>query len=283
MLGNLMDRHRAHEDAVQLCKDVLERKTNVQWCLLREELNTRIRDVDLVVTVGGDGTLLQASHHLDDSIPVLGVNSDPTRPNEVEEKLEQFDANRSTGHLCATSADTFQQVLDEILEGGREPTQLSRISTRVDGIEIGTPALNDVLLAHPNPAAVSRCAFSISKAGEVAASTPTVHCRSSGMRVCTGAGSTAAMRSAGGYPMDQQSPDLQYMVREPISPHPRLKDYLHGWVRPSEVMSVQWGCRRGMLYFDGSHLVHEINFGSSIQFSSNAPALKIFVRPNQNL
>ncbi|PQQ18704.1 NADH kinase-like isoform X2 [Prunus yedoensis var. nudiflora] len=38
-----------------------------------------IHDVDLVVTVGGDGTLLQASHFIDDSVPVLGVNSDPTR------------------------------------------------------------------------------------------------------------------------------------------------------------------------------------------------------------
>lgn len=43
--------------------------------------------MDLVVTIGGDGTLLQASHLLDDSIPVLGVNSDPTRNEEVRECL----------------------------------------------------------------------------------------------------------------------------------------------------------------------------------------------------
>lgn len=122
---------------------------------------------------------------------------------------------------------------------------------------------------------------SISKGGESGASTPAIHCRSSGIRICTSAGATAAMRSAGGYPMALPSPDLQYMVREPIAPHPRFKDYLHGWVRPGEVMNLRWGCRRGMLYFDGSHDVHEIKFSSTIQFSSSAPALKIFVRPKQ--
>lgn len=82
-MGNLLDRHRAHESTVRLCKAVLEQETNLQWCLMREELKSPIRDVDLVVTIGGDGTLLQASHHLDDSIPVLGVNSDPTREFEA--------------------------------------------------------------------------------------------------------------------------------------------------------------------------------------------------------
>lgn len=43
--------------------------------------------MDLVVTVGGDGTLLQASHFMDDSIPVLGVNSDPTKAEEVSQSV----------------------------------------------------------------------------------------------------------------------------------------------------------------------------------------------------
>ncbi len=35
------------------------------------------QDVDLVVSVGGDGTALSASHYLSASVPLLGVNSDP--------------------------------------------------------------------------------------------------------------------------------------------------------------------------------------------------------------
>lgn len=39
--------------------------------------------MDLVLTIGGDGTLLETSHHLDERIPVLGINSDPTSQEEV--------------------------------------------------------------------------------------------------------------------------------------------------------------------------------------------------------
>lgn len=30
--------------------------------------------------------------------------------NQVEEKLEEFDATRSSGHLCAATSGTFEQV-----------------------------------------------------------------------------------------------------------------------------------------------------------------------------
>lgn len=49
----------------------------------RNDMSNPIHDVDLVISVGGDGTLLRASHFLNSSIPVLGVNSDPTCPDEV--------------------------------------------------------------------------------------------------------------------------------------------------------------------------------------------------------
>lgn len=72
-----------HKDAINFCQNILRRKP-VEWkALVRNNLSQPIRDVDLVITVGGDGTLLQASHFIDDSVPALGVNSDPTRPEEV--------------------------------------------------------------------------------------------------------------------------------------------------------------------------------------------------------
>lgn len=85
MVGNLQDRHIVHEQTVRMCRDTLSRRqAHIQFEMhLRDELQSPIRDVDLVITVGGDGTLLQASHYLDSSIPVLGVNSDPTQIDEV--------------------------------------------------------------------------------------------------------------------------------------------------------------------------------------------------------
>jgi len=72
----------------------------------REELHRgSMIDKDLVIAVGGDGTILNTASFMDDSIPVLGVNSDPTR---VEEKgvLNVKDERRSRGALCGTTANT---------------------------------------------------------------------------------------------------------------------------------------------------------------------------------
>ena len=42
-----------------------------------------LADVDLMVAVGGDGTVLSAAHFLDHgTIPILGINSDPNVSDE---------------------------------------------------------------------------------------------------------------------------------------------------------------------------------------------------------
>lgn len=83
ILQHLENRCKVHKDAINFCQDILSKKP-IEWePVFRNNLSRPIRNVDLVVTVGGDGTLLQASHLIDDSIPVLGVNSDPTRVEEV--------------------------------------------------------------------------------------------------------------------------------------------------------------------------------------------------------
>ena len=68
---------------------------------------------------------------------------------------EPLDMRRSTGHLCACAAPDVATVLDDVLEGRAEPTTLARMRTTVAGVELA-PALNDVLIAHPSPGAVSR-------------------------------------------------------------------------------------------------------------------------------
>lgn len=84
ILRHLDNRIQVHKDAISFCQEVLQRKS-VEWeTMVHNDLSRPIRDVDLVVTVGGDGTLLKASHFMDDSIPLVGVNSDPTQVDEVQ-------------------------------------------------------------------------------------------------------------------------------------------------------------------------------------------------------
>lgn len=91
VLSYLDDRRRVHKEAIEFCQDILRRKP-IEWdATFRLNLTQPIRGVDLVVTIGGDGTLLQASHLLNDSIPLLGLNSDPTQPQEVSSFLHPYD------------------------------------------------------------------------------------------------------------------------------------------------------------------------------------------------
>ncbi|KAG8056489.1 hypothetical protein GUJ93_ZPchr0002g23793 [Zizania palustris] len=238
ILSYLDDRCRVHKDTIDICKSILQRKPLECISVQRNDLSNPIHDVDLVITVGGDGTLLRASHFLNSSIPVLGVNSDPTCPHEVDELTDEFDARRSTGYLCAATAANFEQILDATLDGSTQPSELSRISVKLNGLQLPTYALNDILVSHPCPASVSR--FSFRKRSNTGESSHLINCRSSGLRVATSAGSTAAMLSAGGFVMPISSHELQYMIREPISPRDADKPLLHGFVKQDQHMLVVW-------------------------------------------
>ncbi|CAL5201074.1 unnamed protein product [Lathyrus oleraceus] len=274
VLHFLNNRHKVHHESINFCQEIL-RKKSVEWkAVLGNNLTEPINNVDLVVAIGGDGTLLLASHLMDDKIPVLGVNSDPTRIDEVEKFSGEFDAARSTGHLCAATVENFEQVLDGILENRITPSKLTRIKISVNALHLPTYALNDVLVANPCPASISRFSFRITKENQPFS--PLVNGRSSGLRVSTAAGSTAAMHSAGGFPMPILSGDLQYMVREPISPV-AVSNSMHGLIKQDETMNTRWACRKGVIYIDGSHINYAIKDGDLIQISPKAPCLKVFL------
>lgn len=103
MLHHLENRRKEHMNAIKFCQNILQQKP-VDWePMLRNNLSQPICNVDLVITVGGDGTLLQASHFMDDSVPVVGVNSDPTQIEEVSLILLQLPSYQvcvSMGSLC---------------------------------------------------------------------------------------------------------------------------------------------------------------------------------------
>ena len=65
-------------------------------CVNRAELyRQHLADIDLLVSVGGDGTTLSAAHFLDHgTIPLLGINSDPMITNEDRKVMGRLDERR---------------------------------------------------------------------------------------------------------------------------------------------------------------------------------------------
>lgn len=88
-------------------------------------VHTCVRQVDLVISVGGDGTVLSSSHFLGDNIPLVGVNSDPTRAEE-KSSTKRTDERRSFGALCMCTAADVEEELPKVTQTCTTPSCVLR-------------------------------------------------------------------------------------------------------------------------------------------------------------
>jgi NAD+ kinase len=207
--------------------------------------------LDLVVTVGGDGTLLAASHYVMD-IPILGVNSAP---------------NHSVGFFCgAKSGEAFTSV-DRALRGTLKSTTLTRMKVTLNDRVIAARVLNDALFCHASPAATSRY---IVRLGDIEEQQ-----KSSGFWIGPAAGSTAAQRSAGGRVLPLTSKQLQLVVREPYTPSGESYQLRHAMVGPTKRLIVRSKMHDAKIFFDGPDTVVDLGFGDTIEFSQADQSLVV--------
>ena len=206
---------------------------------------------DLVVTVGGDGTLLWVSHAVGDT-PVLGVNSAP---------------QDSIGFLCGTRMGEVLPHLEAIAKGTAPRVRLARMQVAVDDAVVHSRVLNDVLFANPHPAHTSRYLVAFRGALEEQ--------KSSGMWVSTGAGSTAAIRSAGGRLLSLRSRLLQFVVREPYSADGNPYNLPRGLVHVGERLEILNKMRECRLYVDGPRLSLPVELGQRVSFSTSDEPLTV--------
>jgi NAD+ kinase len=226
--------HEAQSRTLDLVLDELARAGARCETIFRGELGP-IVGRDLVVAVGGDGTFLEVSHYVADT-PLLGVNSDPAG---------------STGYFCTARSAEVRSLLADLAAAPR--TVLGRLLVERDGVPLPQLVLNDVLLAHANPAATVR--YRIEAGGRTATY------KSSGLLVCTAAGSTAWMYQEGGQVMPLASRALQYLSRGVRAERPAVVDELR----------VHSLTRQGLLYVDGPHLTHECGLGCELRLRAGAP------------
>jgi NAD+ kinase len=151
--------------------------------------------VDLVIVVGGDGSLLSAARTLAKfSIPVLGVN------------------RGRLGFLTDITPDDMAQQIPEVLKGNYEQESRFLLHTEVrrDGQEVGRgDALNDVVVNSGSSAQMIEFELYIND-------TFVYRQRADGLIVSTPTGSTAYSLSGGGPIMH---PALDAIVLVPMFPH----------------------------------------------------------------
>ncbi len=249
---DLVDAHETHKANLQRVLDHLRDEGFDFTPMYRGDLNST-DEYDLVITCGGDGTVLDVSHHVD-SVPMLAVNSHP---------------NSSVGYFCAGDADAFPELLEQTLEAQWRPYELSRFQVSINGTPIEFPVLNDVLFGHSNPAAVSRYTI------EVDGGEPEEQ-RSSGIWISTPAGSTAAIRSAGGFVLPLDSNYLEFLVREPYPMLDRPYRYEKGIHPIGEPFKVVSRMKNGRVFIDGPHITRDVTVGDVIEVGGGAPPLRLY-------
>jgi len=151
-------------------------------------------DTDLIITFGGDGTLLSVARHAPDGVPIIGVNMG-TLGFLTEIRVEEFE-------------DVLERVLDDRYEAEARVT--FDVSVSREGREQKSyRVLNDAVL---NKSALARMIeMRINVNGKFLSTF-----RADGLIVSTPTGSTAYNLSAGG-PIIY--PTMEAMVITPICPH----------------------------------------------------------------
>lgn len=253
-LKNLCDEHDAitqelttsHENnlrCIDYISSVLDNLGLSYELICRSDIRPQDLENRLVISIGGDGTVLETSHKCLDA-PILGVNSDP---------------KHSIGALCIATQDNFREILEQIYSGLLLPSPIMRLAIRHQESLQKTLALNDILYCHQNPAAMSRFSISTKNAHEV-------H-RASGIWIASAAGSTGGIFSAGGiaYPIEHQR--ASFRVREPYWSDAQPPALLAGSFGLGEEVTLRSNMTDARIYIDGPHIYLDIPLGDSVSIS----------------
>jgi NAD+ kinase len=242
-----------HVDSIKKICAILQRN-NVDYLLCpRGELDKKFFLGRIIITIGGDGTLLEAAHDTQKN-PLLGVNSDPVR---------------SVGSLCLATSETFELLFGQILSGRLSVKKVMRIAGYLNGHKLPIEALNEVLIAHENPAAMSRYTILIDEEKEFQ--------KSSGVWIAASSGSSGAIVSAGGEvrPIDDQK--MQIVVREPYFSQAIEPKFLFGFVGEQKTVTIISHMQDGCIYFDGPMKKFPFVLGSRLDLKVSDKKLYLFV------
>lgn len=244
----------AHEQHVRTLEAVYEslEKLGVETLVLHgAQAEFDPVGASLIVTVGGDGTLLAASHNVS-AVPLLGVNSAP-----------RF----SVGFFCAASGRGIAPLLRKALDGRATTIDLARMRVSVGGQVRSERVLNEALYCHAEPAATSDYIVQAGRRKEEQ--------KSSGLWVGTAAGSTAAIRSAGGRILPLTSRRLQMVVREPYMGRGRKSALIRHVIPENGKISVVSKMDLARVFLDGPYRRLTVRLGEEVSFETSDQPLTV--------
>lgn len=236
----MRENHEQHEASLETVLESLAAHDFAYESISRNELaahNPPPDEYDLVVAVGGDGTILDVAHYLSGDTPILGVNSTPKPGGSV-------------GYYCFCSADDFCEVLENL--DAQPRTRVYRLDMALDGKPL-PPAMNDILVCHKNPGAMTRY--------DLVNEDKKIDCKDSGLLVSTPVGSTAFMWNEGGEAVPVHEKTFRYHQRS-------FRDA--GFYR-GEKITIRSKTREGVVLIDGEHAEFPFSVGQVLNITMGKP------------
>ena len=182
--GELMTEHAEHNSTMEIVLGLLDWMGIDYLKIHRGEIasdisayKSKLSSADLLIAIGGDGTLLDASHYIKD-IPVWGINS------------HSVGNGCSIGWFCSATRFDIGNKVEDVISGIYDAVYLNRFNLILDNKPIEEYVLNDVLVCGSKPASQAR--YTVSAEGYSESQ------RSSGLWISTAAGSTGAAYHCGG-------------------------------------------------------------------------------------
>ena len=247
-LERLKVAHHEHHQTLSQLRSTLDRYKIAYDEVSRERQTQPLAPDAVVITVGGDGTLLAASHQMPEGGVLVGIRS----------------SNSSVGYLCCAGPAHLEKVVQALDKGSLGVEHIPRLKAQIYRAETGDsvmtlPVLNDFLYANTHPAATTRYRLTLGDRSEL-------H-RSSGIWVATGIGSTAAIFAALGEKRPVHDPLVQFRVRELYrlsNPPPQLDG---GLFDPALVeFEIENRCQAALLALDGQYGVENLQYGDRMRF-----------------
>ena len=224
---------------------------------------------DLVVILGGDGTLTSMAHSIDSDTPVMGVNSHP----------QDDDEDGSYGFYMGSDPENFDSDIRVVLDGNAIVNVLPRLQAEIvttSGKRIlSDPALNDLIIANTHQYQPSRYRLQRGESGSEGEID--VIQRSSGCLFSTFLGQGAWFRHVVNiegtiFPLEQL--DSWYLFASRDLPRDSRDDDGSYWSWTNEATAITSDMHRGYIVSDGWDETH-FTRGARVTVDLSGPTLQL--------
>ena len=257
-----------HDRSLEEVRSVLdslisERGLNVGYTARETVRRTDFMEPDLVIVLGGDGTLTSIAHSVDGSTPVMGVNSHP----------RDEDDGGSYGFYMGSDPSTFAEDVRAAIDGHAIVNVLPRLQAEIETTSGNVircdPALNDLLVANTHQYQPSK--YRIQRGGIDSMQ------HSSGCLFSTFLGQGAWFRHVADiegtrFKSDEIDDHYLYVARD--LPRPDRSDDGSYWEWVSEPTVITSDMHRGYVVSDGWDETH-FTRGATLTVGLNGPSLRL--------